>query len=192
MGVTSLSRDGIVANQKYTTALAGNDTGDVALSSDFLIQEVVLNGTATSVTFDVSTLAALGYKHLQIRMAANSSASGATYWRFNADSGNNYAQHRLYGNGSSVASNATTSTNAGYIGYTTAGTNIFPGSILDILDFASSTKNKTVRILHGDNTANIMLNSGVWLSTSAVTSVTLYANVNYVTGSRMSLYGSKG
>lgn len=154
-----------------------------------LISTTILGSTASSVTF--SSIPA-GYKHLQIRMVANSTASGATYWRFNSDSGNNYSQHLLYGSNTSVASGATTSTNAGYIGYTTTGTNIFPVSILDILDFTNTSKNKTVRILHGDNNANIMLNSGAWYSTSAVTSISLFANVNYTVGSRFSLYGIKG
>lgn len=166
------------------SAGAGGET-----NSFELISTTILGSTSASVTFSSIPT---GYKHLQIRMAANSTASGATYWRFNSDSGNNYSQHLLYGNGSSVASGATTSTNAGYIGYTTTGANIFPASIIDILDFASTTKNKTVRVLHGDNNANIMLNSGAWYSTAAITSVSLFANVNYVAGSRFSLYGIKG
>lgn len=160
-----------------------------SVPSDYeLISTTILASTATSVTF--SSIPST-YKHLQIRMAANSTASGATFFQFNSDTGNNYAQHIMYGNGSSVASGATTSANAGYIGYTTTGTNIFPASVIDILDFASSTKNKTARILHGDNISNIMLNSAAWFSTAAITSITLYPNANYVVGSRFSLYGVK-
>lgn len=184
--INSMARSLITAKKWYRNVSAGNP-----LYSDYeLISTTLITSNTASVTFDVTGLGS-SYKHLQIRMAANSSASGATYWRFNTDSGNNYSQHLLYGNGSSVASGATTSTNAGYIGYTTNAASFYPATVIDVLDFASSTKNKTVRILHGDS-GNIMLNSGAWYSTSAVTSVTLYANVNYIAGSRFSIYGVKG
>lgn len=184
--INSAARSQLSGKKWYRNISAGNPL----YSEMELISTTLITSNTASVTFDVTGLGS-SYKHLQVRMAANSSASGATYFRFNADSGNNYSQHLLYGNGSSVASGATTSTNAGYIGYTTNAASFYPASIIDVLDFASSTKNKTARIFHGDS-GNIMLNSGGWYSTAAITSITLYANVNYIAGSRFSIYGIKG
>lgn len=194
MGVTSLSRDGIVANQKYSSALAGNDTADVALSSDFLISEVVLNGNATSITFDVSTLAST-YKHLQIRGAyryVTSTGAEAFTLTFNGDTGTNYSHHRLLGNGSSVSSTAGTSTSSIFAGFITSQ---FGGIVLDILDAFSTSKYKTTRALMGalGSVNEIHLTSGNWRSTSAVTSITLTSAASAIqSGSRFSLYGSKG
>jgi hypothetical protein len=206
MGVTSLSRDGIVANQKYSSALAGNDTADVALSSDFLIQEVVLNGTAASVTFDVSTLAST-YKHLQIRMivlngSVNTNVTGYQQVTCNGSSSTIYSSHVLYGNGSSAGSNA---------GYGASATKMYGGTfgskgstplapsafIYDFLDFASTSKNKTMRYLSGfyeGGAKGIELGSGSFQSTTAITSITFTPEsaALYGSGTRFNVYGSKG
>lgn len=200
MGVTSLSRDGIVANQKYSSALAGNDTADIALSSDFLIQEVVLNGSAASVNFNLSGIDPT-YKHLQLRYVARTSQStpyGDVLFRLNGDSGSNYAWHQLRGNGSSVSSSAFTSQAQILLETTgnTATSNNFGAGVTDVLDAFSTSKNTTIRVLiaraeSGDN--GIFLKSGVWLNTSAVTSLSVSVpSANFLSGSRFSLYGSKG
>jgi hypothetical protein len=194
MGVNSLTRDTLVNTVKYNNALAGNDTADVALSSDFLIQEVILNGSATSVTFDVSTLAST-YKHLQIRGAyryVTTSGAEAFTLTFNGDTGSNYSHHRLLGNGSSVSSTAGTSTSFIFAGFITSQ---FGGIVLDILDAFSTSKNKTTRALMGalGSVNEIHLTSGNWRNLSAVTSITLSSPSSAIqTGSRFSLYGSKG
>lgn len=196
MGVTSLSRDGIVANEKYSSALAGNDTADVALSSDFLISEVILNGTASSINFDVSTLAAQGYKHLQIRMIAKPSASSDvnTVLRFNSDTGTNYAWHYMLGDGGGIYPNAGANDTLAYINsiFGTKGASNYTATILDLLDF-NGTKNKTVRSFYGIAATQVGLFSGLWRNTGAITSINVFlSSGSFATGSRFSLYGSKG
>lgn len=203
MGVNSLTRDTLANTVKYNTALAGNDTADIALSSDFLISEVVLNGTATSVTFDVSTLAAQGYKHLQLRSVANSSlttSGGVTILstRFNADSGSNYSRHALLAVNTSVSSAAATNLSYAVGGLLLTGTeSAFFSSICDILNAFSTTTNKTLRTFtgcYGSGNREISLHSSAWRNTAAITSITLTdSNGDPLrTGSRFSLYGSKG
>jgi hypothetical protein len=74
----------------------------------------------------------------------------------------------------------------------------FGGAVVDILDYASSTKNTTARALGGhiDNAdgSRIYLSSGLMVSTSAVSGLVFYGGSggNFVTGSRFSLYGIKG
>jgi hypothetical protein len=77
---------------------------------------------------------------------------------------------------------------------------VFGAGVVDILDAFSTTKNKTVRAFSGNYTAAnnlgdrqiVHLASGVYLSTTAINSLTLYAANNLVAGSRFSLYGIRG
>lgn len=162
-----------------------------------LLATTLLSTTATSVTFDVSTYAALGYKHLQIRATGrNSGEDGNLLIKFNSDTGSNYTRHALYGDGTGVYSNAGTSQTNIQIGAITLNSDTasnFGANVIDILDGFSSSKYKTIRSLSGRTGNNqILLRSGAWMSTSAITSVTVLTNANnFVTGSRFSIYGVK-
>jgi hypothetical protein len=120
-------------------------------------------------------------------------------FRFNGDSGNNYARHHLTGNGSSVSSSAGTSENSGFLGggatsSTTA--NSFTGAVIDILDPFETTKFKTVRTLQGTtgSPTEVFLVSSLWQSTAAATSFQIFSRfgTNLATGTRISIYGLKG
>jgi hypothetical protein len=181
---------------------AASGAGGGAASAAYeLISTTVLGSSQASVTFSGLGTSAAAYKHLQIRATEYYDAGGfSTTLRFNADTGSNYAYHGLYGNGSSVASGASTSasymlSNTISVGHT-ADTNDRVVGIVDILDFASTSKNKTIRAFNGRagvSSRFVELLSGVWLSTSAVTSITLGVNGSplFNTGSRFSLYGLK-
>ena len=194
MGVYSLSKSSINNWVKYPNMMAGS----VELSSDWLITQTVLGSAQASVTFDVSTLAAQGFKHLQVRVVHKMETANETCLvRFNGDTSTNYRTHRFTGNGSAVSSaDFTPGSYIVPISATGTGAGTFTASIFDILDFSSSTKNKTSRSLSGrlDASGNeINLYSGIWFSTAAITSITIYATVgNIAVGSRFSLYASKG
>jgi hypothetical protein len=168
-----------------------------------LLETQILTSSATSVEFtglgDYSD-----YKHLQLRMTARSTLAdvgGVTMQiRLNSDSGNNYARHRLQGDGSSVSSGAEASRNSMELGvytFNNEATGIFGASVIDILDFSNSSKNSTLRSLDGwtaSGTNRIALRSGLWNNTAAVTSVLVIPGFDrsFLTGSRFSLYGIKG
>lgn len=158
--------------------------------------------TTTTVTF--SSIPSI-YKHLQLRVVAKTTdASTGECWpalRFNSDAGSNYAIHQINGNGTSVGSQAALSRTSGQIAILNDNynsTSMFGAAVVDILDYTSTTKNKTTKSLggsHAPSSKRISLYSNVWLNTSAVTSITLlFATYggNFVSGSRVSLYGIKG
>jgi hypothetical protein len=159
------------------------------------IANVFGNGSATSLTF--SSIPST-YKHLQIRFTAKRTATNvsALEIRFNSDTSSSYAAHFLKGSGSSVTSGANTNQNTLVLfeavarsteaGRTSAG-------VIDILDYASTTKNTTVRSLHGtlDSNSNIYLNSGLYFQTSAIDSITFLGST-FSNVTRFSLYGIKG
>lgn len=173
-----------------------------AVGSDYeLIETQILGSAAASVTFSsLGTYAAI-YKHLQIRFVAGNTNATADMdnvrLRFNGDSGNNYAHHRLWGNGSTINAYNGVSQSAALAGLVMRGsTTIFAANIVDIVDAYSSTKNKTIRALTGSHiTAQYLigLNSGLWMNTASVTSIELsnFAD-SFRIGSRFSLYGIKG
>jgi hypothetical protein len=175
---------------------------------DALATVTVPAGGAASVSFvGIPT----GYKHLQVRALAQSSR--ATYgWddvlvRFNGDSSSSYARHYLGGDGGSAYSGAA-NTPATYIytdsiiGSSTAGASVFGGFVMDILDYSSTAKNKTVRTLGGTDLngtvgglgGRITLNSGLWFATpAAITSVVLTtgSGTNFSQYSSFALFGVK-
>jgi hypothetical protein len=68
--------------------------------------------------------------------------------------------------------------------------------VIDILDAFETTKNKTIRSFGGQvgSGANlILLHSGFWNNTAAISSITLGVNgaPQFATGCRFSLYGIK-
>ena len=156
------------------------------------------SGGSTSITFSSIPQT---YKHLQIRGIQRSSrAVSSDYGKifFNGDTTeSNYSNHRLRGDGSSVIANGGTSdpTYGDYpAGSTTA--NVFGGFIFDLLDYTSTNKNKTQRILFGydaNGSGQVNFSSKLWLSTAAVTSITLdNRGVNWDSNTTFALYGIKG
>ena len=188
---------------------AASGAGGAPTSAAYeLITTTVLGSDTTSVTFSGLGTSAAAYKHLQIRATARtntaSSSGNAIAMRLNGDSGANYAFHILNGasdGGGAVQSYAGSSQTSFFMGSHTGASSTasaFAGNVIDILDFASTSKNKTARGLAGHANASlsrIRLYSGLWMSTAAVTSITLYDETvgsnSFVTGSRFSLYGLK-
>lgn len=166
-----------------------------------LISTQVLESAVSSVTF--SSIPAT-YTHLQLRVVGRASSTGnstAVLVKVNNDSSSIYAVHSLTGNGSSVTSfglGATAPFLRG-IDIPDAATvaNGFGVSIMDFVDYASTSKYKTMRALYGKHSdANqlVGLASGVYQSTSAISRLDLTPQnaSNLVVGSRFSLYGIKG
>lgn len=148
-----------------------------------------------SSTFDFTSIPAT-YKHLQIRYATKGTSNGTGIRiRFNSDTGSNYYIHYLYGNGSSASALAQGITTSGVIGEVTTTSNVQSAGVIDVLDYLSMNKNKTVRTLFGyDNNGSgaIYLNSVLWSATpAAITSITIFPSSGTLTGS-FALYGIKG
>ena len=158
-------------------------------------------GTGSSPTITFSSIPST-YKHLQLRILGrtDNASTGALVEAFvNGDTGQNYAFHRLQADGTSASANGGASQFSiqSLIRATgaSAAANIMTASIIDIHDYTSTTKAKTIRSFYGfdfNGSGNVYLGSGLWTSTSAVTSLTLTAVANWTTNSVFSLYGIKG
>jgi hypothetical protein len=114
--------------------------------------------------------------------------------QFNGDTATNYNGHALFGDGASASASSSGSLNGMNLSYTSSTT--YPSSlVVDLLDYANVNKNKTVRSLTGgDNNGSgyILLYSGLWQSTSAISSISIYPETgNFAQYSSFALYGVK-
>lgn len=183
------------------SGLLGEPTAPIPPSDYESIQTVTVgSGGSSSVTF---TSIPNTYTHLQIRGIARTSRPDSNQdglkFRYNSDTGNNYATHYLLGNGSTTGSSGGSSVSYNWInGITSSGAaaNCFGAFVIDILDYANTNKYKTFRSLSGrdDNTAGAFwFESGLWISTTALSSITIFANTgpNISQYSSFALYGIK-
>lgn len=161
-------------------------------SYDALATYTVPSGGVSTITF--AGLPTGGqYTHLQIR-ASYTTDTGATNLYMNINSNGSTYYHYLFGDGSSATAGSTSS-NIFTIQWGGGGVSQRYGLITDILDFASSTKNKTIRTLGGiDNNGSggVFLSSNLYATTSAISSITIGASYNLSQYSTFSLYGVKG
>jgi hypothetical protein len=176
--------------------VASSISGHLITSNFFLISSQAVS-SGTSVTF--SSIPST-YKSLQIRYSAtNNTANAGFAGLLNGDTGSNYISHALVGNNSaaSVTSSGTsTSFWAGDTFQTGMQTGYPASAIIDIADYASTAKNKTIKTFYGFNNntssqSTIILLSSLWLSTAAVNSITIKTSGSsqFSTGSTISLYG---
>jgi hypothetical protein len=189
--------------------IASSISGSKAVTNSYESIATVTVGAlgATSVGF---TSIPATYKHLQLRITGRGNASSADRVsitvKVNSDTGSNYANHSLGGDGSSAFATQATSQGVGVNNYmagisaivgSLGAANAYGVSIVDILDYANTNKYKTFRSLAGQDqnssSGRIVFVSGLWQSTSAITTLDL----NLESGlwnqySSVALYGIKG
>ena len=206
---------GLTADTSYTFTIAGtNPSGSSAYSSasnsitalgTAFESIATATGTGSSGTITFNSIPAT-YKHLQIRCIGRSTTTkGYGIVKPNNDSSTaNYTYHTVYGGGATVTADKYTTGSLGgsYSIYTTGATSELSdnvgATILDIHDYASTTKYKTFRSFTGydNNQAGngiVFLISTLWLSTSAISSLTIdLQGVNFSTATTLALYGIKG
>ena len=161
---------------------------------DSIATTTVGAGGAASITF--SSIPST-YTHLQLRVSLVSSTSTSNQAvQFNSDTGANYARHALYGNGSTVTAAGTTGNTSIRVSTFTGADATYPTSfIVDILDYANTNKYKTVRSLAGidlNGSGEVTFLSGLWLSTSAISTLVLTGGGTIAQNTVAALYGIKG
>ena len=191
MAVTRVSQSSLKEGlEKSNNFMAGF----APLGMDYHSIATVTVGSGGASQFEFTGIPS-GYQHLQLRVAliANTNVQYA-YLRFNGDTANNYAWHNLYGQGSSVLAEASASV-SGISTVYVDGTTYASVGVVDILDYASTTNNKTVRRFTGrefNGSGTVDVGSGLWMSTSAITAVRLIATTNtFKQHSTAALYGIK-
>ena len=147
------------------------------------------------------------YKHLQVRIVSQTSRASFNFdfldMQFNGVSATNkYVTHRIKGTGSAVSAQYLASSDEIAIRFDqvvggTSSFSTFGTLIIDILDYANSSKNKTVRSLGGNDYnggGDIYFTSGLFLETTAINRIDFFnpANRAWSAGTSFALYGIKG
>lgn len=175
------------------------DSGAPAAIGDYESIATTTVGAGGSSSIDFTSISG-GYKHLQIRAIGRGSA-GATNWSmtFNGDTNNSnyFSRHLLYGEGSGAVASIYNTTLVGITGGSLAPstTSMVAPNIIDLLDYSNASKYKTLRVLAGYDTNGAgvaLLGSGLWLNTSAITSITItpYGGT-FTQYTQFALYGIK-
>jgi hypothetical protein len=140
------------------------------------------------------------FTHLQIRLLAKWTYSGTDFTNIGIafNTSTSYAYHSTRGNGTTVVASAGTGSSFAYLqNFMPSGSaNTFGVSIIDILDYTNTNKNKTVRGLGGfdaNGRGQISLVSGGSFNTAAINSITLTPDSDaFAEFSSFALYGIRG
>ena len=176
----------------FTFAVAGGDFESIATVT-------VGSGGASSIEF---TSIGTDWQHLQVRMVSRTARAGADDYlimQLNSDTGSNYAYHVLIGDGSSASAAAGASQTSMFPGATvgnTATASVFGAAVVDILDYDSTSKAKTIRSVGSvdrNGAGEVRLTSGLWTSTNAITSIkfTTFYGANWAQHTTAALFGVK-
>jgi hypothetical protein len=197
---------GLTAGTAYTFQIRGENTignGAYSAASNSVtpvdpaafVSIATATGTGSSSTISFTSIPGT-YQHLQIR-GVTSCTTGTDfqfYIGYNSDTGSNYAYHQLRGNGTSASATGSSSSAPTIIARSNTATSTVNPVIIDIHDYASTTKNKVARSFNGwDNngSGDICLISNLWRSTSAITRIDLTTTNNWSTSTQFALYGIK-
>ena len=208
-GASPITVSGLTTGTAYTftvTATNANGTSTASSASNSVTPaspssyESIATASGSGVSTITFSSIPSTFKHLQIRMFGQDAAGsgGIVRMRFNGDTGTNYVAHYLTGYGSTVGAGGYTGlSNMPTYGYY-PNVNSFFSNILDIADYASTTKNKTSRLFggydsSGTNSQEVSLFSYLWLNTNAITSITIFGDDgNFSSTTSFALYGIKG
>jgi hypothetical protein len=187
----------VIANQ--IAGALGNGAGGGGTSFES-IATATATGGETSLT--LSSIPQT-YKSLQIRYIAKDTFSGSAGYNaftLSVNTNNTWITHHINGNGTTVAAGSLGAAIIFDVSNSGSGlTNIYGTGIIDLIDYSSTTKNKTLRAFTGLDTNSSSPAGRVYLlslgrfDTSAITSITFNAgDTAWAAGTKFALYGIKG
>jgi hypothetical protein len=179
---------------------ASNSVTPANPSSYESIASTTLTSTTASITF--SSIPAT-YKHLQVRLIGKSGYTGGTGpdnfdIRFNSDNTQtNYNRHFMRGNGTDAATlYSNDNVIVACISTSLDNADTYGAVVLDILDYANTSKNKTTRVLGGvdynSTLGHMVFGSVLWRNTAAINTLYVAPGNQWATNTRVALYGIKG
>jgi hypothetical protein len=181
--------------------IASQITGHLSTNSYESIATTTLASNQTTITFSSIPQT---YKHLQLRILARTTRTAGTDLmsiRMNSDSSSIYSDHFLIGDGTAAGTDkdvSATKINIQRVASDNLSANIFSTFVIDILDYTNTNKYKTTRSLGGfdsNGDGRIVLGSGLYMSTSAISTLTIQGieyTTDYKQYSSFALYGIRG
>jgi hypothetical protein len=153
------------------------------------IASQTLGSAAPSVTFS-----SLPQNYTDLILVSNYGISANLYGlriRFNDDTGSNYSDTVLYGNGSSAASFRDTSATSIITSAVGVSNNVLDYNfICNIQNYSNAATNKTVLIRGNATNRETLACVGLWRNTAPITSVTVFVGSgNILAGTTFTIYG---
>ena len=158
---------------------------DVFQGNYWSLNSTTLTTSTSSVTFSGIPQ---NYTHLQIRVMTQDTRNTPVN-RLSIRVGNGavdttaiYSYHYLSADGATAASSgggSETKIPAGYSNSASTLSNTYGVGVWDILDYANTNKNKTIRILSGcdlNGSGELAIAGGAFLSTAAINTIQFYSN----------------
>jgi hypothetical protein len=207
-GSSPISVSGLTGVTSYTfTVKATNANGDSPFSaasntittgttnSFESIETITLSSAQPNVTF---TNIPSTFKHLQIRAVMTCTTINNMYVQVGnttIDTAGNYSWHQLFGDGATPYSNGNGTASFAYIGYNFNTSHPNP-SIIDFVDYTSTTKTKTFKTIAGTESNGggfVQHWTGNWRSNSAINTIRITpGDGNFNTHTSFALYGIRG
>lgn len=147
---------------------------------------------AAAASVSLGGFSSAGYRDLRIVVQYQPSATANQMtMQLNADTGSNYAQVIMAGNGSTSQSSASTSTNFSPVVMAAVPDTNWVVYTADIMDAFVTDKQKTV-LIRSSHAGEVGALAGRWANTAAVTTITFGGAPNLKAGSTFTVYGIAG
>ena len=191
MAITSIKTGSSFTNLIKYNDFLGPNSAYIPTSFESIASASPTSGSSITFNSIVGT-----YASLQLRILGFASTANYFGLQFNSNTGANYTRHAIIGDGSTVTAFGNTGRTYCQIssGSSNPSTTNGYGIIVDVLDYASSTKNKTIRSSSGldaNGSGEMSLWSHLWVNTNAITSITVLTDGTFSSGTTISLYGIK-
>ncbi len=180
------TRAGASANAYGWGAAAGSSTAFESIAT--------ASGTGTTQTLTLSSIPST-FTHLQLRIFATASSGNCNVY-LNNDSGTSYTRHWLRG-GAALSANGAYPISSAFVGFPNGLNSSYPSVlIMDIFDYANTSKNKVVRTTSGaeltGGSSTMQMHSSWWSNTAAISSIVIYnSSAFFSANTRAALYGIK-
>jgi hypothetical protein len=153
------------------------------------IANQVLTSATASVTFSSISSAYTDLVLVCNHRGVTGSSGNGLYVTLNGDTGANYSDTALYGNGSSAGSGRDSNITAYYVGAGSVATE-YSSTNINFMNYANTTTYKTMLARTGDARLEARASAGLWRNTSAINSILVsYYGYNFDAGSTFTLYG---
>jgi hypothetical protein len=150
-----------------------------------------LGSAAASITF--STISGAYTDLVLVFFTPSNSINDDMYLQYNSDTGSNYSNTTLRGNGTTASSTrGSNTTGARFSDSSSPTTTTSNTAIIHIMNYANTTTYKTNISRSNNASTGIDAMVTLWRNTAAITSVKVYpASGNMATGTIATLYGIK-
>jgi hypothetical protein len=153
----------------------------------------IATNTLGSATATVTFSSISGsYTDLIVIFNGNLSAAATCFLRYNNDSGSNYSQTDLIGNGTSTVTQRRSNATGFRLYDVDASSNPINSLIFSINDYANTTTYKTTLLRGSDSGGEVGAGISLWRNTAAINRLDFVTGAgNWAVGSTFTLYGIK-